>query len=113
MIELEGSGWTLKIFTGEQPIDIANDNLDIEVRLADGTRHGATFFTLANIASLMKKYRETGEGGSGMYFWCSDLVVVRDLAPATIKTCVEEMIEAGELTQAFHHLEEVPGVTDL
>lgn len=101
-------GWELIIFTGEQPIDVSNDSLDVEVVFSDGRRYGATFCTLANIASLMQKYRETGECGEGLYYWCADLVIARDLAPSTIQTCVEDLMHSGELSQAFLRLADDP-----
>jgi hypothetical protein len=105
MIERSGPGWKLLIFTGDQPLDIFNDNVDVEVRLSDGTRWGATFFTLKCIATMMEEYGQTGKAAGGLYFWYADLVVVRDLAPRTIEECVTAMLGSGDLPQAFERLD--------
>jgi len=52
----------------------------------------------------MESYKASGECGGGMYYWCSDLVIVRDVAPTTIEACVEAMIASDELRQAFKRL---------
>jgi hypothetical protein len=54
------------------------DAVDVEVRLADGSRWSATVFTLAAIESVMSKNARTGESLGGSYFWCSDLLIVRE-----------------------------------
>ncbi|MFI5560737.1 hypothetical protein ACIA2T_15795 [Amycolatopsis japonica] len=53
-------------------------NIDVEVRLPDGSRWSATMFTVAEVERLMEHWAQTGECGSGSYFWCSDGVIVRE-----------------------------------
>ncbi|MFE6615893.1 hypothetical protein [Amycolatopsis sp. NPDC057786] len=60
---------------GEDPEQVAN--VDVEVRLPDGSRWSATMFTVAELERLMERWAQTGECGSGSYFWCSDGVIVR------------------------------------
>ncbi|MFF2554746.1 hypothetical protein ACFVUS_27345 [Nocardia sp. NPDC058058] len=54
------------------------ENVDIEVRLPDGSRWSATMFTVAEVQRLLTRWSETGECMGGSYFWCSDGVIVRD-----------------------------------
>ncbi|WP_208608492.1 hypothetical protein [Amycolatopsis pretoriensis] len=41
----------------------AVENVDVEVRLPDGSRWSATIFTLAEVERLMSEWVETGEYG--------------------------------------------------
>lgn len=52
------------------------EDVDAELRLPDGTRWSASFMTLSAIQTVMKRWRETGEYGGGVFFQCSDLVIV-------------------------------------
>jgi hypothetical protein len=70
------------------------------VRLGDGSRWGATFFTRANIDALFEKNRRTGECGGGLYFWSTGMIIVDQLDPATIDSLRDE----GELEGACEHL---------
>ena len=70
-------------------------------RLGDGSRYGATFFTPANIATLLGKWRRTGEYRSGLYFWAVDTIVVRELDRETIEATVEGLLDDGHFELAF------------
>ncbi|MFC9894695.1 hypothetical protein ACFVMC_13485 [Nocardia sp. NPDC127579] len=54
------------------------ENVDVEVRLTDGSRWSATMFTVAEVQRLMARWSQTGECGGGAYFWCRDGVIVGD-----------------------------------
>ncbi|MFI7117381.1 hypothetical protein [Amycolatopsis sp. NPDC049868] len=54
------------------------ENIDVEVRLPDGSRWSATMFTVAEVERLMEQWAQTGECGGGSYFGCSDGVIVRE-----------------------------------
>ncbi len=76
-------------------------NIDVVVRFADGEQRTATFFTLKNVASLMRNYAETGECMSGRYFWAVDMILVQRLTPEVVRATVEEMVRSGEYDIAF------------
>ncbi|MER7763677.1 hypothetical protein [Streptomyces sp. NPDC097619] len=59
----------------DEPAETAGD-VDAELRLPDGTRWSASFMTLGAIETVMKRWRESGEYGGGVFFQCSDLVIV-------------------------------------
>jgi hypothetical protein len=79
----------------------ADDNADVFVYFADGRKYVATFFTLANIESIMKTYRATGECADGLYFWASDMVIVERLDRETVERAVADLIRSGEFEKAF------------
>ena len=76
--------------------DPADDNNDVVMRLTDGEERTATFFTLNNIASLMRGCAETGECLSGRYFWATDMVIVERLTPEIVHETLEAMVRNGE-----------------
>ncbi|GHE36478.1 hypothetical protein GCM10018771_15920 [Streptomyces cellulosae] len=52
------------------------EDVDAELRLPDGTRWSASFMTLGAIETVMNRWRESAEYGGGVFFQCSDLVIV-------------------------------------
>jgi hypothetical protein len=101
-IEVEGfPPFEILVLEGVDGLDTINDNVDIEVVFDTGERWVATFFTLQNLESLFKKNRETGECGSGLYFWCSDMVIVKTLTVESIVYTVVELLREGEFESAF------------
>jgi hypothetical protein len=81
--------------------DIHNDNVDAEIALSNGEVRTVTFFTLANIASILDGYRSSGECLGGKFFWAKDLVIVEDLSQETIREAVWELLRSGEYSHAF------------
>lgn len=88
--------------------DPADDNVDVVVSLPTGERYGATFFTTANIDSLLRKWEGSGECGGGLYFWSTHPIVVRELNEDTIRKVVGCMFEDGEFHSAFERLDSPP-----
>jgi hypothetical protein len=86
---------------GVQVWDPASDNLDVEVKLADGRRFGATYFTLQNIQRLFEKNRSTGECLNGLYLWASNMILVEHLTLDTIRSSVRDLLDSGEFFSAF------------
>jgi hypothetical protein len=52
------------------------EDVDAGLRLPDGARWSAGFMTLGVIEEAMNRWRETREYGGGVFFQCSDLVIV-------------------------------------
>ena len=82
-------------------LDPADDNVDVFVYFADGRRYVATFFTLANIQSIMHKDRGTGECAGGLYFWASDMIVVERIDRETVERTVVDLMKSGLFEKAF------------
>lgn len=80
--------------------DSNNSNEDIIVSYK-GQRYSATLFTLENIKSLMERYEATGECGNGSYFYCLDMVLVKNLRRTTILDAIDNIISEGEIDQAL------------
>jgi len=78
-----------------------DSNTDVQIKFADGRRYIGTFFTVANIQRIMKDYEDTGECLHGMYFWCTDMIIVQNLKPETIEATVQEIIAQDELDNVF------------
>ena len=61
---------------GEDPDEVAN--VDVRVQFPDGTRWGATMFTLGEVDRLMRRWERTGEYADGRYFPISHDLIVRE-----------------------------------
>lgn len=99
MENLLSSTYTIKCIDSID--DIYNDNIDVEVSFANGERYIATFFTVVNIQRIMEGYRHTGECLYGTYFWCSDLIIVKDLEMETIENTIRDLIRREMLETIF------------
>lgn len=96
--------FSITIFGNE--CETSDDNWDVEVCLRDGTRYGATFFTLRNVAALLKKSAETGEYAAGTYFWADHPIIVHSLSRGVVEVTVRKLMEDQEFTKAFGLLTE-------
>ncbi|MFI7448027.1 hypothetical protein ACIBQX_11065 [Nonomuraea sp. NPDC049714] len=56
--------------------------------------------TLGVVSNTMDRWRDTGECLSGQYFWCSDLIVIREPGFDPKITAVQEVIASGEIDDA-------------
>jgi hypothetical protein len=81
--------------------DALDDNVDIHVEFATGERYVATFFTTANIQRLMDKDAETGECAGGLYFWATDMVIVRSLTRENIERTIADLLSSGTFESVF------------
>lgn len=80
------------------PIDA---NSDVKVTFADGTCWIATFFTYANIATLVANWRTTGECLHGTYLWASDMILIDEINRAQIEKVIAHLLETEEFTRVF------------
>jgi len=74
-----------------------DDNVDILVDLEDGRDFSATFFTVDNLRTLMKRYRKSGECAGGTYVWAKDMIVVESIIVETIRWTIADLIEGGQI----------------
>jgi hypothetical protein len=91
---------------GGQAWDVHDDNIDVQIRLPDGSMYAATFFTVRNINSLFTKNRATGECASGLYLWAANMILVDNLERGTIERAIASLIEEGELASACQRIRE-------
>jgi hypothetical protein len=92
---------------GAQLWDPKRDNIDIEVRFADGRRYGATFFTIENLSRLFQKNRATGECAGGIYLWAANMIIVQDLSMETVARTIHDLLEREEFERSFCALREL------
>ena len=92
-------------------MDTINANVDVHVNFPNGESFSAVFFTLQNIETLMKDYRETGECANGSYFWTSDMLIVQKLTEQTICEIVENLLAEGEFASVFSKNEESTNIS--
>lgn len=76
-------------------------NSDVFVHFEDGREFVGTFFTLANVASLLERWARSGEHAGGAYFWSANAVVVRRLDEEHIRVALQDMLRSGSLERAL------------
>jgi hypothetical protein len=81
-----------------------NDNTDVIVTWADGSRWVASFFSYKNIQILTEKNKRTGECLSGAYFWANDLLLIDRVSRQRIEEVIEHLIQGGEFELIFTRL---------
>lgn len=107
VIEIDGAfyrigkpGFEMLIPRWEGDAPETADQADATITLSDGTRRSATFMTLGVVSKIMDRWRDTGECLSGRYFWCSDLVIIREPGFDSMIAAVQDMIATGEIDDA-------------
>lgn len=78
--------------------------IDIEVRLVDSSRWGATLVTLRGIENAMMRWSESGECAHGQFFWVGHPLVVNVIEDAIVTTSVEWLLENAEFSSALERL---------
>lgn len=81
-------------------------NVDVEVRLTDGSRWSATIVTLAEVDRLMSAWAHTGEALNGSYFRCFDGLIVRRPGIHDMTEVLVGLHREGDLDQVLHRLDE-------
>lgn len=89
--------------SGYQVSNLLDDNLDVNIVFQDGRVFFATLFTLDNIQRLMKKE-------SAVYFWATDMIIVKDLSEGTIDEAIKKMIKDAYLEQALSEIGTIESV---
>lgn len=105
-VTIQRNNYKLTIYTGIDPLDPDNANVDVQVTFPNGESFSAVFFTLQNIGTLMKDYEKTGEGANGLYFWTSDMLIVQKLTEQTICEAIDNLLAEEEFTSVFSKNEE-------
>jgi hypothetical protein len=81
-------------------------NVDVEVRLSDGSRWSATVFTVAEVQRLMERWAQTGEAADGRYFWCSDGLIVREAGVTNMTEAISGTLDEGDFERILQRLED-------
>jgi hypothetical protein len=80
-------------------------NVDVEVRLTDGSRWSATVFTVDEVQRLMERWAQTGEKAGGRYFWCSDGLIVREAGVVNMAEAISSALDEGDFEQILQRLD--------
>ncbi|XCM29123.1 hypothetical protein ABXI76_06740 [Streptomyces parvus] len=89
------SSFTALFLLGADDIPETVEDADAQLLLPDGSRWSATFMTLGAIETVMIRWRETGEYGSGSFFACSDLVIIPEGGVAAMVDAFHTILAEG------------------
>jgi len=82
-------------------------NSDVIVTFADGSRWVASFFSYANVATLVASWKQTGECMHGSYVWASDMILIDEVSRPQIEKVVINLLETGLFKNAFTQVAEI------
>jgi hypothetical protein len=99
--ELRSTSYAIRWIEDEFGVDPNDDNVDVFVNFTNGVRYVATFFALANLRTLLEKYRQTGECAGGTFVWSTYMIVVEHLTREAVEKTVADLIATGEFGRAF------------
>src|SRR3954469_36502 len=74
-------------------------NVDAFVDLPDGSSWALTIFTIEGGRRLLARWKETGEVGTGSYFWAVDQLIVPEPGVSAMTTAIRELIRGGEIAR--------------
>lgn len=94
----------LRTVSGGEICSAIDDNVDVLIDLDDGRSFSATFFTIDNLRTLMRRYRTSGECANGAYIWAKDMVVVESISEEVLRVVVTDLIATGEIVSCCTRL---------
>lgn len=80
------------------------EETDVIVSMKDGEKFHASFFPFDSLEGLRQRNLKSGEFLHGTYFWSKRIVLVKDCSRETIEKVVLNLLEEGELWEAFQRL---------
>lgn len=86
-----------------EDLDAVND-IDVAVRLPDGSRWSASICTVARVRPPMERWATTDGSPGGRYYWCSDGLIVRDAGISSMVEVLTGLIDNGEFSQVLNRL---------
>ncbi len=89
----------VELIVGADGVDVADDNFDVDIVMADGSVHHRVFMTPQNASTLLAKWRTTGECGHGAFLAVDDAVLLPNLSEHAIIAAVTAMLEEGEFEE--------------
>ncbi|MGP3961960.1 hypothetical protein ACTWPT_38835 [Nonomuraea sp. 3N208] len=107
MIEIDGPfyrvsppGFEMMIPRWEGYAPETAEQADETITLPDGSRRYATFMTLGVVSRIMDRWQETGESLNGRYFYCTDLIIIREPGFVSMIAAVQDVIASGDIEHA-------------
>ncbi|GAB3170644.1 hypothetical protein GCM10027059_37380 [Myceligenerans halotolerans] len=94
-LKLEREGYSVRFFLGAGDSSDDVENVDAELTMPDGSRWSATLLTLREVARIMKRWRTSGESGSGSYFQCVDLVLLPEPGVSAMLNALDALVADG------------------
>jgi hypothetical protein len=100
-MSIRNRSYTIRLIPEDANPHPVDDNVDVAVVFETGEHYMATFFTVENLRSLLRKNRNTGECRNGLYTWAVNMIVIERLTREGIAEVVADLMESGAFTTAF------------
>ncbi len=86
--------YKIRFPSGYQVSDPLNDNIDLNIFFPNGDVYFGTLVAAGNIPFLMEKNKE-------IYFWMTDMLIVKDLSRHTMRKAIGQVIEGEFFDKVF------------
>lgn len=98
-----------RIYISNEDVKLENalsgdEGTDVIVSMKSGEKFHASFFSFDSLEGLRQRHFKSGEFLHGAYFWSKRMVLVQDCSRETIEKVVVNLLEEGELWEAFMRL---------
>ncbi|MGW7680171.1 hypothetical protein ACWGID_05490 [Kribbella sp. NPDC054772] len=96
LFTIEHPEFRLRLLLEEDEAPETVSNVDGWIDIPGRGSWAGTFLTVAEVARLMERWRETGENASGAYFVALDGIIVRDPGVESILTAAQDLVATGD-----------------
>jgi hypothetical protein len=93
-----------KIYISNEMEKHEKGETDVILTMRNGAKYYASFFSYDHLESLREEHIKSGAFLNGTYFWSKRMVFVEDCSRETIEKVVLDLVEEGELQEAFQKL---------
>lgn len=84
--------------------DLQDAHTDVIVKMNDGEKYVASFFTYKNLKTLQLLHREENDFLGGKYFWVKGMLMVENCKRQTIEKVVGDLIDEGDFERVFRKI---------
>jgi hypothetical protein len=96
LFTIEHPDFRLRLLLEEEESPESACNVDGWIDVPGRGSWAGTFLSLAEVARLMERWRETGENASGAYFVALDGVIVREPGVESILMAAQHLVATGD-----------------
>lgn len=85
-------------------VNLENMNTDVIVTFESGDKYVASFITYKRLLDLIEENKKSGSYLSGGYFWMKNMVLVKDMSEAKIKSLIDHLVGHGDFQLIFEKM---------
>ena len=92
-------------WTSSEPFDSRKETVEVRLTTKDQVEYLANFTTISFIDYVFDKNKRTGECAEGTYFCMSNMILVEEINPESIKKTIDDLINNQEFELHFMNID--------